>query len=181
MEVLMRNAEDDWKFVSDTEGLIIKWEAKTKIKLPEDYRSFLTKYNGGRIYPCLFKHNVPQELWKMDDDVVIFNPAYDWLYVLQRMEENFNFSRFPENSIPIGSDPGGLEVVMSLEENSFGKIYVIHFGVGPEDDEPMMRAFLQANSFREFIFDELIENDDRDGYDYWFRRNKDHLTRKVEF
>ncbi|WP_074882399.1 SMI1/KNR4 family protein [Pseudovibrio axinellae] len=182
MDVLIYKNEEDWQSVPETEGLISKWELETDIKLPKDYRAFMVKYNGGRPYPCLFKHNVPKELWQMDDDdTVLLGSIYDWKYALERCGDRLEFDEIPAKSIIIGTDPGGTELGLSMEENSFGKVYLIYFAVGPEDDEPVMRTSLLANSFREFVFEKLYENTDQDGHDYWFRRNQEHLTRKVEF
>ncbi|MGH0004278.1 SMI1/KNR4 family protein [Pseudovibrio ascidiaceicola] len=182
MDVLIHKKENEWQAVAQIEGLISKWEAETQITLPEDYKAFMVKYNGGRVYPCLFKHNVPQELWQMDDDIeVLLDSIFRWQYALERRGDRLEFNEIPEKSLIIGTDPGGTELGLSMEENSFGKVYLIYFAVGPEDDEPVMRTSLLANSFREFVFDKLYENADRDGYELWYTPNTKKYARKVEF
>ncbi|AEV39700.1 hypothetical protein PSE_p0118 (plasmid) [Pseudovibrio sp. FO-BEG1] len=74
-----------------------------------------------------------------------------------------------------------MEVVISLEQDTHGKLYVIHFGPGPDENEPVMRAHLIANSFREFIYEKLFETPDKFGYDYWYRPVPENLIKKVEF
>ncbi|KZL24352.1 SMI1 / KNR4 family protein [Pseudovibrio sp. WM33] len=173
---------DEWPSTRGIADKIKNWEVEKKVILPEDYKQFLTKYNGGHIYPLLFKSPVPEELWGApDDDDVIFDPVFDWDYAIERSCDNFNDARRPKSSLPVGSDPGGLEVVISLEQKSLGKVYLIHFGVGPDDEEPVMRAYLLANSFREFVFEKLYENADKDGYDYWYRPGIEQHSVDLEF
>ena len=41
--------ERDWTFVPDPKNEIAAWERRTGIRLPDEYRKFLLKFNGGSV------------------------------------------------------------------------------------------------------------------------------------
>jgi hypothetical protein len=56
MEKLIRTDKGSWNDVVDPREAIEAWEAKENRRLPDDYRSFVIAYNGGRVFPLMFRY-----------------------------------------------------------------------------------------------------------------------------
>jgi hypothetical protein len=185
MEMLIRPAQQGsqrrtWTDVPDASPLVDAWEKRNNIPVPSDYRQFITKYNGGRVYPPMFRYTVPLDKYPSTEPVTYLDPLYDWDYVEEIWNGGVFNGRNPPQMLMIGSDPGGLEVLLSLRKEDYGKIYTwLHSlsGWGEEDNDTV---YLQASSFREFM-DSLYDNEAREGYTYWHRPGLAHLERKLEF
>lgn len=121
------------ELISSTE--LQEFETKLNgLKLPEDYKKHMLKYNGGI--------TVENYVWNKDENIIFmyFSPIKygDWT-----MEERYSVDRIdvlPKNDIYIGEIRGG-SLCMSLGENH-GAIYAFY-----SDGE---RVHL-ASSFTEFI------------------------------
>ncbi len=141
------------------------WEQAFGMRLPDDYRNFMTRYNGGRVYPLIFTHTAREPGGAPDKTEHFVDPIDDWEGVVARRAELAD--RLPYGTLVIGSDPGLIEIILSLRPHDHGHVYswVRNFGgnwSSPDNDY----LCLQAASFREFI-EGLSENSDRDGYGYW--------------
>ncbi len=151
-----------------TEDRLAKLEAKLKTRLPEDYRSFLLQYNGGRpnrqrflftgenyngeeqesILEWFFAvHDQPYDEdaeWEDngDDD---FMP--DFAQPLDHVLEEFRSETEEADTLPIGRDPCGNLIALGLSDERAGKVYFYDY----EIDLPTQLA----SSFTEFL-EELL-------------------------
>lgn len=92
--------------------------------LPPDYRAFLLRYNGGQPFPSGFR--MKREGRGYSESCVA------WLYGIQDGGEFFNsfefhyrscLGRMPPNIVPIGSDPGGNQICISIAGRDLGHVY----------------------------------------------------------
>lgn len=96
-----------------------KFEADTGLTLPDDYRAFLLKYNGGAPVDCRF------EIADLREDAQV-----DYLYGLDRpnwgnLEKQLSRWRdeMPDGFLVIGHDPGGAFLIMGTAGEYAGKVY----------------------------------------------------------
>jgi hypothetical protein len=144
---------------------IAAWEDSSSLRLPDNYRRFMTRYNGGQVYPLTFRHTAKEPFDAPNPTEHFLDPVNDWDRVLTWSAELGD--RLPEATLVIGRDPGVIEVVLSLREEDHGHVYswVRNFGgrwSSPENDY----LCLQAPSFRAFI-EGLFDEEDRIGHEYW--------------
>lgn len=154
------------------------WEGSSGMRLPDDYRAFMTRYNGGRVYPLMFLHTAREPGDAPNPTEHFVDPINDWERVVAWREELGD--RLPKESLVIGRDPGLIELILSLREEDHGHVYswVRNLG-GAWSSSDNDYLCLQAPSFREFI-EGLFENDDRDGYDYWEMQPRESESRRLE-
>ena len=141
---------------------IKKFEELIKVKLPEDYKQFLLKHNGGHPIRDTFRLIEP-----INDH---FNEGgISWFYALYdgdvcNITTNFKHSlargESPDKFLPIGYDSGGgNEICIELiEGDDYGKLYywTTDWSVWTKDEYNYL--YLIANSFTDFIND-LYEDD----------------------
>ena len=127
-------------------------ESFIQAKLPDEYRDFLLKYNGGipdkiifNISALAFFHKVNSSDYYSD-----FVVAYHTYIV-----------RIPKGFIVVASDVGGNNILLGLEGKDRGKIYFWdHEEEVDEDEEADFRNMtLISNSFNQFV-DSLKEEID---------------------
>jgi SMI1-KNR4 cell-wall len=174
LEHLIRPLTQDWNSGKNPAADIGRWEKDNSVKLPADYRNFMLKYNGGRVYPLIFKYAIPMDFYPSDDGTTFVDPLYDWAYV----EKIFNGDEFgeglPDKVISIGSNPGDLEILLSLDEKIHGQIFCwLHSDI-PWGEEGNDKIWLQAPSFSAFM-KSLFENSDNAGYEPGLK----HLQREL--
>lgn len=125
---------------------IINVEERFEIKLPENYKKLLLKFNGG----------VPSDhIVISDDEEVSIGGFYSIKYgniLLEDAIENFQISQelIPSDCIPIGYDGFGNPYCISTNEVDYGKIYCWFFDMGEEEGR------LMAGSLEEFLGVEII-------------------------
>ena len=121
------------------------------IQLPESYRKFLLRNNGGRPNPTVFPifgdstdtHGILNEFCcickKNSNDLIYKRGVFD--------------GRVPDNFLIIGNDPGGNQICLSIAGNDYGKVYFWdHENEVAEGEEPgYQNVYLIANSFDEFL------------------------------
>ena len=66
---------------------IATWEATQGRTLPAAYKTFLTTYNGGRIYPLIFDVRRPPEAWSLSDYATFIDLLYDWDYAINQWNQ----------------------------------------------------------------------------------------------
>ncbi len=154
----------EWPNEGVSEAIQI-WERDNGVQLPNDYRSFMTRYDGGRVYPLMFRHTAREPGDAPNPTEHFVDPFYDWGRVVTWRAELGD--RLPKQCLVVGGDPGLIELVMSLRQDDYGHIYswVRNFG-GPWPSPDNDYLCLQASAFREFV-EGLFENADGDGRDYW--------------
>jgi hypothetical protein len=132
---------------------LLEFEQRHNIKLPEEYRSFLLQFNGGRPKPEIIDF-----IQYGDDqsDMVnylggIHNGEY-WASLEWHIDSLK--SRIPKGFIPIGDDPGGNAYLIGTDGEIFGQIYFWDHEneAALEEKEPDFKNMsLIANSFTEFL------------------------------
>lgn len=130
------------------------FEAEIGYRLPEDYRQFLLENNGGRPHPPYY-FNVPgwqhsQSLVNDFKGIVSDNEGYGISQVLE-----IKGDVFPKGFIPIGRDPGGNHILMSLTESTRGEIYFWDHEDSPDTQLNSVKDYTNiyplADSFESFV------------------------------
>jgi hypothetical protein len=147
--------------IEDIKEFEVKISSKKKlnIKLPDNYITWLIKYNGGRSKKdgCDFIDQRDSDGTLISDFYALkYGPDYDELY---DSYETF-LDRIPKELIPIACDPGGNQICLGVREGKYyGKIYFWNHENEaaiwdlPDDVETPWwdNVYLVANSFEEFI------------------------------
>ena len=163
-----------------TDSDIEKYTNELNINLPEDYKNYLLKYNGG--HPI--KDGYPM-IECIDNDPNDNNGDIAWFYAIYDGEHN-NFlkahyrfkiwqKRMPDELIPIGRGSGGDKICISVKGNNYGKVYFWdHEQEAYEGEEPdYSNVHLIANSFADFI-NSLYETqllEDENGKNLWIYKH----------
>jgi hypothetical protein len=133
-----------------SERSLVAFERKLSVKLPEDYREFLLRTNGG--YPADDLQFQFIEGDRESDSVLgeFYTLAQDSeLGTLQEGLETFvNADRMPPWCLPIADDAFGNQICLSLNQDDFGAIYFWNHEL--EDISPA-NLYRIARSFIEFI------------------------------
>ena len=115
-----------------------QFELDNGFKLPISYKQFLAQNNGG----------VPKERIFWDGEI---ESRVSYFYPLKYGENTIEKviglihreDALPNTFLPFASTGGAGDYTISMNDDSFGKVYVFHY----DDSEP----FKMANSFEEFI------------------------------
>lgn len=124
-------------------------EERIDAKLPDEYRSFLKAFNGGR--------PTPREFVAMDGDegssVQFFftlDKAAPHYYILK--ERQIFEGRIPKNTLAIACDSFGNLVLLDLGAKTFGTVYFWdHENENMDGDAHWDNIFPVASSFDEFL------------------------------
>ncbi len=111
--------EDSNRFGAATEQDVCAFETSLGVRLPEDYRRFLLKHNGGRPRPATFRIGAAEG----ESRVHLFLGLHDgpsWAS-LRRDVETLRH-RIPRNTIPIGDDPFGNSLLLVLQGSRRGEL-----------------------------------------------------------
>jgi cell wall assembly regulator SMI1 len=119
-------------------------------RLPEDYREFMLRHNGGRPKPDGFEF----ALRKGADA----SSAVEWFLSLHdgehsNLERTIRFmrGRFPPDTMPIASDAFGNKVLLGLDGKIRGKVYFWDHEREPDGDADWSNIDLVADSFDSFM------------------------------
>lgn len=127
------------------------WQAENRIgvKLPDEYRQFLLRHNGGHPEPYGLNFECEGE------EPQLAAVAY-FLAIYDGEDENFfdyfetYKDRIPPELIPIARDPGGSLVLLSVKDAHKGKVYFWQQDFEPDEPDYSNICFV-ANSFDEFL------------------------------
>lgn len=153
------------------EGAVTAWERELGLRLPEDYRNFLLRFDGGYPYPNFFDSALIRAGVVVSSETLM---VVEFFYSLAEGQAHWNKASYGAGTPPgmafIGSEPGGTEVLMSLRPQDFGVIYLWYhstniWGTDGNDDSALYR---QADSFNDFLVS-LFDTADREGYEGWYR------------
>ena len=123
-----------------------EFEASKSVELPNDYKEFLLKHNGGRPNPSA-NRNPPTNI--------------QWIYGLHNgkswasLDHNINIlrHRIPEDTLPIANDGLGNVFLISLHKDTFGEVWF--WDHEKESNEGKASFFSNiikaASSFKEFL------------------------------
>jgi len=126
---------------------LLNFEMKLKSKLPDDYRSFLLEYNGGKPEENIFA--IPKT--KKQCGVTCFFGIYNSKKATDLVTERARFSdRLPAHILPIASAKDGNLVCLSLASPDFGSLYLWDHEL--ENESPSGESLLKIlPSFSEFM------------------------------
>jgi hypothetical protein len=172
--------ERDWSYVKDPSEDIARWERTTGLSLPDAYRRFMLAFNGGRIYPRLFRYTVPLEFYPSTEPVTYVNPFYSWADAERYWRGDVYDRGTPPDMLFIGCNPGGLEILLSLRPADFGQIFCWLHSTNIWGTDGNDRLWLQAVSFEAFL-DSLYDEPDGSDYDDWRRPIYDKLAKPLVF
>lgn len=172
--------ERDWSYVVDASQDIIRWENNTGRRLPDGYRRFMLKFNGGRVYPRLFRYNVPLEVYPSTEPVTFVDPFYSWASVESYWRGDIYGSGNPTDMLFIGCNPGGLEILLSLRPVDWGHIFCWPHTTTPWGTEDNTQVWHQSDSFEAFL-DSLYDRQDGSDYADWRIPLYDKLARPLVF
>lgn len=121
-------------------------------KFPKDYRDFLLEYNGGITKNTVFLFKNDPEDGSILDRLFGFTPAKNQnILIYFRNYQN----RIPNNTFPIGYDPGGNLVLLSVKGPDRGKVYFWDHEREADSSQGEKPSYdnltLIADSFDEFI------------------------------
>jgi hypothetical protein len=126
-------------------------EKQLGITLPEPYRRFLVRHNGGRPRPGTFQFGPVSEPYS--------GSVVDWFLAVYEGEHNnfehyfhtykLNERRLPENLVPIAHDPGGNLICISVSGKDVGAVYF--WDHEREEGPPGEAVSLIATSFDDFL------------------------------
>ncbi|GAA0135331.1 SMI1/KNR4 family protein [Paenibacillus sp. YSY-4.3] len=134
--------------IKDIEAL----EGKYNIELPEDYKTFLLEYNGGK--PVIRRFSTLDD--KQTSSLMLLFPLSESNEPnLEGNYMEFNESKIiPSNLLPIGDDPIENKICISLSGNDRGYIYYWSLDMEDIDEEDNLPSYknmsLIAKSFTEF-------------------------------
>ena len=172
--------ERDWSYVADASGDISRWEQQTRRKLPGAYRRFMLRFNGGRVYPRLFRHNVPMERYPSTEPVTMVDPFYPWADVESHWRGDIYGRGTPPEMLTIGCDAGGLEILLSARREDFGHVFCWPHTRNIWGTDGNTEIWHQADSFEAFL-ESLYDLPDGSDYDGWHVPIYDKLAKPLAF
>ncbi|MFH1897550.1 MAG: SMI1/KNR4 family protein [Candidatus Desantisbacteria bacterium] len=121
--------------------------------LPEEYKQFLMKYNGGRAF------NIKQFGGGLDFEAITDGDDNNFFGTYNSLK-----GRIPEDTVAIAIDPGGNYVLLGIKGPNRGKVFfwMLDFEDREEWEAPYeSKVDFVANSFNEFL-DSLSEYNEDD-------------------
>jgi hypothetical protein len=123
----MKELTSESELIPVTQDVIENFCKENSYNLPEDYKQFLLKYNGGTFEECLF----PTLDLIYGESYAIANFFYGFLanmpdpydmYDLHKERRAFD-GRVPKEFMPIACDPGGNQICLCIDGDNYGKVY----------------------------------------------------------
>lgn len=175
--------EREWSFVKDPTAEIEAWEKREGLLLPEDYRGFMRRYNGGRVYPRLLRTGAALVgmlgPYEPSSDLTQVNPIYDWATVEAHWRGEIYGRGVPPGHLVFAGTPGLIQVLMALTADGWGRVYA---WVGSTDSwgtDRNTRVWPVAESFHGFL-DVLFDDENRSDFRSWRRPIYDRLAKELE-
>lgn len=128
---------------------ISDFEKKIQSILPNDYKDFLIKFNGGRPLPASFKFFSDRTDASSVDQFLSLGKEKN--SNLEKYYYNYK-NRIPSGFIPIAHDAGGNLVIMKLKNEDNQIYFWDHELEADEGENPNMEnVYLICKSFSDFI------------------------------
>jgi hypothetical protein len=169
----------DWSFVRDPRIAIEAWETREGIHLPEDYRKFMLQFNGGYVYPRIFRHNIPKTAMPLGNDEMPVDPIYDWRTVEGHWRGETYGLGIPPRHLAIAGTPGSLELLMALDDPNFGSIFAWVQSGSIYGTDTNVEIYPQAGGFTEFLMS-LHDDAERSDHDAWHLPIFDKLAKELQ-
>jgi hypothetical protein len=171
--------EFDWSFVPDPKPEIVTWEEQTGIRIPKEYRNFLLKYNGGGVYPRLFKLSLSSiTLTSVYSEQMVGN-FYRWDQVVARFNGELYGKGIPRGYLNIGDTPGLIELLIGVESENEGHIFAWVRSSNPWGVGSNKEIFLLSLSFTLFL-KMLYDDEEKTDYDGWSIPAFEAVKRELE-
>ncbi len=170
----------EWPDLSQSSAKITHWESQTGRRLPADYRNFMTTYGGGRPYPNVFEVAIPDDVWDSYEKTVFCDPLYAWDYAADVWQKSTFGDGTPTDLFFIGTDPGNLQLLLSLRPKDLGKIYlwIPTRDSWGSDTNNETHLYLQAPTFSDFVVG-LFDTTDFIGKEHWHTPRNEMLARDL--
>ncbi|MBN2256593.1 MAG: SMI1/KNR4 family protein [Anaerolineaceae bacterium] len=125
------------------------FERSLNITLPNDYKDFLLKYNGGQPKPSCFWIKQNQD----GSGILNFYGLHDGNKYLSistyKGKEPYGI---PDSMIPIGEDGIGNYICISISNDCYGVIYFLDHDIHPYNDHNSLKGITKiADNFTSFI------------------------------
>jgi hypothetical protein len=127
-----------------------KFEELIQAKLPEDYKQFLLKHNGGHPITNAFKLIQPINDQTNEAGISWFYALYDGEACNIVKKFNTYKDELPDTLLPIGYSSGGV-TCLGVKGAEYNKVYYWTTNYSLWKEEDLYRLYLAANSFTEFI------------------------------
>lgn len=126
-----------------TESRLQDFERIIGDQLPQQYREFLLKYNGGYPRPYYF-------IISKEQGIGMVNVFYGIGEMYDNLDKKIDiFDDIMDiGFIPVADDSGGNQICLGLTEKYFGNVY---FWIHDEDPEDMSNMYFLAKDFKEFL------------------------------
>ncbi len=125
----------------DIEKLINEFEEEEGFTLPQQFRDFMLKYNGGRTALAIVKFTNDESDIK---GIYGFGDADEWLSFDNSKDYDLYDTLLSSGFLAIGDNASGDHFLIGIDGNKRGKIYF-------KSHEEIQRPTLVANSFMEFV------------------------------
>lgn len=129
-----------------------KFEIENDVKLTELYKSFLLKWNGGKVIPNLFLISEEQGPSVLNIFYGIGDMYDNLIDFIDIMDE-----RLPLGFIPIGDDPSGNVICLGTKDPYYDKIYFWDHEQESENPDDMSNMYFLADDIYEFL-DKLYQD-----------------------
>lgn len=129
--------------LSPTLDEINHFQESNNIKLPVDFIEFLITQNPIETLECFY---IIEGREPFDISFFPFGNKNSEVWTFQMAFENLNEEFFEGKYVSFGSDSGGWQYVLSVQELDYGKVYFCRM-----DEELEDALTLLASSFEEFI------------------------------
>ena len=130
---------------------IEKFEELIQAKLPEDYKKFLLKHNGGHPTVNVYKLIEPINERNKEASISWFFALYDGEYSNITTEFKYSREKIPDELLPIARDDGGNIICLGIQGDYYGKLYYWTTNYSFWGEEDLNYIYLISNSFTDFI------------------------------
>lgn len=177
MNRVISPVEQGWTADGAVASAVSRWEQESGLRLPDDYRRFVIRYDGGRPYPNMFKHTALDDQGSENPSDHLVDPLYRWDHVVTWSRQLGN--RLPPECFAIGADPGLLEIVLSLRAEDYGAVHswVRNRAVWGSPENSYLCP--QAPSFSAFVA-ALSDDYEQSGRSCWYTPQAERLQRKLD-
>jgi hypothetical protein len=154
----MRRGIMDIKFEKSFKSInkqdIKDFEMRCNISIPDDYKTFLLLNNGGKTDRRRFITRDNNKKGTITSSIMMFFPlSQETEHNLEKMYFFYNRGAIvPYNFLPIGIDPAGSLICLSIEGGDAGYVYHCDLDYFEEDNE-LKEEFIRliAKSFDDFV------------------------------
>jgi cell wall assembly regulator SMI1 len=135
---------------STDEARVSAFESALGCRLPDDYREFLLRHNGGQPHPASFQFALRKGPGT-SSSVEWFLSLHDGKFSNLEQKRKIYDGRVPRNTVPIATDAFGNVILLGIRGDAQGRVYFWDHEEEPESQPDWSNVDLLANNFDEFI------------------------------